>query len=139
MKDKIIVEQHDLIDIDLFNHISILSYSETAFISDVIQKNNIQENCLFFIKDNYIGIDIQMIGLTNSQINPHSKNFIFKILFYSCENENELNLIDEFIKLFSIELNENEYIWLHEINFDSNLLVSKDEIIGDDNLKVIFI
>ena len=139
MKEEMIIEQHDLIDIDLFNHRLILSYSETAFIYDVIQKNNIQENCLFFIKDNYINIDIQMIGLTNSEINPYSKNFIFKILFYSCENENELNLIDEFLKLFNIKLNENEYVWLHEINFNSNLLVSKDEIIGDDNLKIIFI
>ena len=139
MKEKMIVEQYDLIDIDLFNHKSILSYSEIAFISDVIQKNNIQENCLFFIKDNYIDIDIQMIGLTNSEINPYSNNFIFKILFCLYENENELNLIDEFLKLFNIELNENECVWLHEINFNSNLLVSKDEIIGDDNLKVIFI
>ena len=139
MKEKMIIEQHDLIDIDLFNHRLILSYSETAFIYDVIQKNNIQENCLFFIKDNYIDIDIQMIGLTNSKINTYSNNFIFKILFCSYENENELNLTDEFLKLFNIELNENECVWLHEINFNSNLLVSKDEIIGDDNLKIIFI
>ena len=115
MKEKMIIEQHDLIDIDLFDHKIIMDiyFNYDNFIH--------YEKCLFFdIENNIIGLD----------------DFYMNIIFQS---DNKVNLIDEFLKLFNIELNENECVWLHEINFNSNLLVSKYEIIGDDNLKVIFI
>ena len=115
MKEKMIIEQHDLIDIDLFNHKIIMNidFNYDNFIY--------YEKCLFFDQENNI------IG-----VNDFYMNIIF-------QSGIKVNLISEFLKLFNIELNENKYIWLHEVNFDSNLLVSKDEIIGDDNLKVIFI
>ena len=112
MKEKMIVEQHDLIDIDFNNRILLYYYGD---------KTIIRQNTLFFDQENNI------IGFKDSYIN---------IIFQS---DIKVNLIDEFLKLFNIKLNENECIWLHEINFDSNLLVSTDEIIGDDNLKVVFI
>ena len=106
MKEKIIVEQHDLINIDLFDHkiIMDIDFNYDNFIH--------YEKCLFFdIENNIIGLN----------------DFYMNIIFQS---DNKVNLIDKFIKLFNIELNENECVWLHEINFNSNLLVSKDEIIG---------
>lgn len=118
-----IVEKCELEEINLSDYV----FKTNIFILfDLFKRNEIKKNCLFFIND-------KIIGFTKN-IND---KFEVDIIFHS---DQKVNLIKTFQEILGIDdLKENEYLWLKEKTFNDTLMIMSDEVVGGENLEVVFI
>lgn len=58
-----------------------------------------------------------------------------KYIFLSKFSNDKLNLFDEFYSALNLEIKENEYMWIYDEFFKTDMMFMKDEIIlTDDNI-----
>lgn len=59
-------------------------------------------------------------------------------LFYYKFTQTRPNLIPVFCRLIRLRLEENECAWIRDTCFDGDILITPDEIIGDENLSLFY-
>ena len=118
--DEIIIEEHEMKKVNLYDLVYKFDYTNKHNYKYSEYFDSRKQGLIFDQKNNIISLN----------------DFYTYVIFHS---NNKVNLIEEFLNILNIKLYENKYLWIHEVNFNSDIVISKNEIIGDDNLKIIFI
>jgi hypothetical protein len=102
--------------------IKVINVEEEAVFNEI--KNKIPENGLFIFSDKTSkGSILNIIGYTiNSGI---------KIIYYKYSS-GKINLIPVFCDFINLNLEKNQFAVFDEILFGATLIITPDEIIGDD-------